>query len=391
MKNNKRICVITGSRAEYGLLRLTMKEILKSKQLDLQIIATGSHLSLDFGETYKEIEEDGFSIDKKLPILDGQDSAISIVKSISNAALLFANAFEDLNPDLIIVLGDRYEIFAAAYTAYALRIPIAHIHGGEVTEGAYDEAFRHAITKMSYLHFVSTNEYMRRVIQLGEEPERVFNFGATGIEAIKKVDLLSKKSLEKELDLTFKDKNILVTYHPETLNSKISPEGQIEIVLQTIEQFEDINFIFTKANADTGGMKINDRIQKFVEGKNNCNLFSSLGYKKYFSLLQYIDGVLGNSSSGIIEVPSFNIGTINIGNRQKGRVRSASVIDSELKVESIKTAIISLYDEGFRQIVEENKNPYDANHTSRNIVNKINEVSKDQIKMKSFYDLSVRV
>ena len=313
------------------------------------------------------------------------------MKSISNAALLFANAFEDLNPDLIIVLGDRYEIFAAAYTAYALRIPIAHIHGGEVTEGAYDEAFRHAITKMSYLHFVSTNEYMRRVIQLGEEPERVFNFGATGIEAIKKVDLLSKKSLEKELDLTFKDKNILVTYHPETLNSKISPEGQIEIVLQTIEQFEDINFIFTKANADTGGMKINDRIQKFVEGKNNCNLFSSLGYKKYFSLLQYIDGVLGNSSSGIIEVPSFNIGTINIGNRQKGRVRSASVIDSELKVESIKTAIISLYDEGFRQIVEENKNPYDANHTSRNIVNKINEVSKDQIKMKSFYDLSVRV
>jgi len=241
---------------------------------------------------------------------------------------------------------------------------------------------------MSYLHFVTTNDYMRRVIQLGEEPDRVFNFGAPGLEAIKTVNLLSKKNLENELDLTLKEKNILVTYHPETLNSQISPEEQIEILLKAIEELEDINFIFTKANADTGGMKINGKIQKFVEEKNNCTLFSSLGQKKYLSLLQYVDGVVGNSSSGIIEVPSFKISTVNIGKRQKGRVRSRSVIDSELKVQSIKAAILSLYDENFRQISQEGVNPYEAGETSKSIVSKINELSKDQVKIKSFYDLS---
>jgi len=388
MSNLKKICVVTGSRAEYGLLKLIMKEISENKELDLQIIATGSHLSSDFGNTYKEIEEDGFLINKKIPILHNQDSSDEIIQSISDATILYNKAFKELAPDMLVVLGDRYEIFAAVFTAYILNIPISHIHGGEVTEGAYDEAFRHSITKMSYLHFVTTNDYMMRVIQLGEEPDRVFNFGAPGLEAIKTVNLLSKKNLENELGLTLKEKNILVTYHPETLNSQISPEEQIEILLKAIEEFEDINFIFTKANADTGGMKINGKIQKFVEEKNNCTLFSSLGQKKYLSLLQYVDGVVGNSSSGIIEVPSFKISTVNIGKRQKGRVRSRSVIDSELKVQSIKAAILSLYDENFRQISQEGVNPYEAGETSKSIVSKINEFSKDQVKIKSFYDLS---
>ena len=388
MSKIKKICVITGSRAEYGLLKLIMKEISEHKELDLQILATGSHLSSDFGNTYLEIEEDGFFINKKIPILHNQDSSEKITQSIADATTLYSKSFKELAPDMLVVLGDRYEIFAASFTAYISNIPIAHIHGGEVTEGAYDEAFRHSITKMSYLHFVTTDEYMRRVIQLGEEPDRVFNYGAPGIEAIKKVDLLGKQDLINELDLNLKEKNILVTYHPETLNSVISPEDQIEILLNAIDELEDINFIFTKANADTGGMKINQRIQKFVEEKNNCTLFSSLGQKKYLSLLQYVDGVVGNSSSGIIEVPSFKIGTVNIGNRQKGRVRSSSVIDSELKAETIKAAILSLFEENFRQISQEGVNPYEAGETSKNIVSKINELSKDQIKIKSFYDLS---
>ncbi len=388
MSKIKKICVITGSRAEYGLLKLVMKEISEHKELDLQILATGSHLSSDFGNTYLEIEEDGFFINKKIQILDNQDSSEKILQSIADATTLYSKAFKELAPDMLVVLGDRYEIFTASFTGYISGIPIVHIHGGEVTEGAYDEAFRHSITKMSYLHFVAADEYMRRVIQLGEEPERVFNFGAPGLEAIKKVNLLGKQDLETQLDLTLKEKNILVTYHPETLNSEISPEDQIEILLNAVDELKDINFIFTKANADTGGMKINERIQRFAEEKSNCTLFSSLGQKKYLSLLQYVDGVVGNSSSGIIEVPSFKIGTVNIGNRQEGRVRSDSVIDSDLKVETIKEAILSLFNENFRKIFQEALNPYDAGETSKNIVSKINELSKGHIKKKSFYDLT---
>ena len=387
MSNKRKVCVITGSRADYGLLKFIIREIDENNQLELQIIATGSHLSPSFGNTFQEIEEDGFTITKKIPILGEKDSSDEVVSSISDAMVFFKESYNELKPDMIVVLGDRYEIFAAVVAAYTSKIPVTHIHGGELTEGAYDEAFRHSITKMSHLHFATTREYMNRVIQLGEEPSRVFNYGAPGLEAIKRLDLINKEDLEKELGMCFKKKNILVTYHPETLNIELSPQQQIAILLLAIEDLDDINFIFTKANADTGGLRINEKIEEFIDKRSNCVLFDSLGQKKYFSLLQYIDGVVGNSSSGIIEVPSFKIGTVNIGKRQKGRVKSKSIIDVELNTEDIKAAISSLYSEDFRNDCLGEENPYGNGETSKKIVDTINKFNKDRLMIKSFYDL----
>jgi len=388
MPKKRKICVISSSRADYGLLRLIMKGIEKSEDLELQIIATGMHLSPVFGNTFKEIEGDGFHITRKIKILDVDDTAKGIARSMGLVMSQFPECYKDLDPSLILVLGDRFEIFAAAAAAVVTGIPVAHIHGGEITIGAFDEAFRHSITKMSHLHFTATKEYEKRVIQLGEHPNRVFNVGAPGVEGIKKLQLLSKKEIEKFIGIDLRERNLLVTFHPETLNTSTTASQQLGNLLIALSELEDTIIIFTKANADTGGIAINKAIEDYVrQNKSNSVVHSSLGQLKYISLLKYVDGVVGNSSSGLIEVPSFNIGTINIGDRQKGRIRSKSIIDCDTTIDSIRSGLSKLYQTNFKEGIQSTENPYDGGETSKKIINILNEYSLENILKKYFYDI----
>ncbi len=384
----RKICVVTGTRAEYGLLYWLMKEIESSDELELQIIATGMHLSPEFGLTYKEIEKD-FKIDKKIEMLLSSDTSIGISKSMGLAQISFAEAFEDLKPDIIVVLGDRYEIFSSVSAAMISRIPIAHLHGGETTEGAFDEAIRHSITKMSHLHFTATEEYKNRVIQLGEQPNRVFNVGGMGIENVKRLKLLSKDEFEKSIDFKLNKKNILVTFHPVTLEDSTAKE-QFQELLTVIDELEDTNIIFTKANSDTNGRIINQMIDEYVSKNSKKSTgFTSLGQLRYLSALQYVDAVVGNSSSGLAEAPSFKIGTINIGDRQKGRIKAKSVIDSETNKTSILKSFSKLYSKEFQELLKESENPYGDGIASRKIIEIIKNEDLKNILKKSFYDLKV--
>ena len=324
----RKICVVTGSRAEYGILRGLMKAIKEDPELRLLIIATNQHLSRLQGETYKEIEHDGFTIDYKVYMADDDapDNANTTAKAISRGVAGFADAFDALKPDLLLILGDRYEMLAVASTALIYKIPIAHLHGGEITEGAFDDAIRHAITKMSHLHFTSTEAYRKRVIQLGEQPERVFNVGALGVENVMKNDFMSKVELEAEIKFKLTDKCFLCTYHPVTL-SNMSSETKVLNLLEALDSYKDYHIIFTYSNSDTNSQIIIKRIQEYVDkNKGRCMFIPSLGQKRYFSALKYMTAVIGNSSSGIIEVPSFGIPTLDIGDRQKGRIAADSVI-----------------------------------------------------------------
>ena len=308
----KRICVVTGTRAEYGLLYWLIKEVQADPALELQLIATGMHLSPEFGLTYQEIERE-FRIDKKIEMLLSSDSPIGISKSMGLAQISFAEAYAELQPDLIVLLGDRYEIFAAASAAMIARIPIAHLHGGETTEGAFDEAMRHSITKMSHLHFTATEEYRKRVIQLGEAPGRVFNVGGMGIENIERLPLLNKQELEQAIGFKLAEKNLLVTFHPVTWENATARQQFAEL-LAALDELQHTHIIFTKANSDTGGRVINQMIDDYVaENNHKAVTFTSLGQLRYLSALQFVDAMVGNSSSGLAEAPSFQIGTINIG------------------------------------------------------------------------------
>ena len=390
MSIKRKICVITGTRAEYGLLYWLMKEIKEDKDLELQIIATGMHLSYEFGLTYKEIEKD-FKIDKKIEMLLSSDTPIGISKSMGLAQISFAEAYDELKPDIVVVLGDRYEIFSAASAAMIARIPIAHIHGGETTEGAFDEAIRHSITKMSHLHFTATKEYKKRVIQLGENPKRVFNVGGMGIENIKRLKLLSKEEFEKSIGFKLNKKNILVTFHPVTLEKSTSKE-QFKELLDAIDELSETNIIFTKANSDTDGRIINQMIDDYVSKNSNKAIsFTSLGQLRYLSALQFVDAVVGNSSSGLIEAPTFKIGTINIGDRQKGRIKAKSVIDCKPKKEEIKKAFNKLYSKEFQNILKKVKNPYGDGMVSKKIVNILKSVELKDILKKSFYDIDFEI
>ena len=339
MNKVKKVCVITGTRAEYGILFNTLKELKKSKKINLQIIASGTHMERSYGLTYKLIENDGFIIDKKVKIIKNskEDSDFEIAKITSLAVYKFALAFKKLKPDLILVVGDRYEILAAAVAATLLKIPIAHIHGGEITEGSWDNTIRHCITKMSHLHFTATEEYYKRVIQLGEEPSRVFNVGGSGIENIKRLNLLSREELEKSINFKLNTKNVLVAFHPSTLENNTSKKHFLEL-LNSIDELENTNIILTKSNSDTDGRIINQLIDEYTSKNLNKSIgITSLGQLNYLSCLQYIDFIIGNSSSGLLEAPSFKIGTINIGNRQKGRIKAESVIDClPIKKDSFK-------------------------------------------------------
>ena len=381
-----KICFVTGTRAEYGLLYWLMRDIQKDPFFECQLIVTGMHLSPEFGLTYKEIEKD-FKIDKKVEMLLSSDTPVGISKSMGLAQISFAEAYQELKPDLTVVLGDRYEVFSAVSAAMIARIPVAHIHGGEVTEGAFDEAIRHSITKMSHLHFTSTEEYRSRVIQLGEYPNRVFNVGAIGLENKKRLKLLTKEEFEKGINFELNKKNILVTFHPVTLENSTA-EMQFNELLSAINELEDTHIIFTKANSDTDGRIINQLIDSYVSKNGQESIsFTSLGQLRYLSGMQYVDAVVGNSSSGIIEAPSFKIGTINIGDRQKGRVKAESVIDCQPDKDSILKVFNKLYSNEFKLLLENIKNPYEGTNTVNKIIREIKSSDLSDILKKTFYDL----
>jgi GDP/UDP-N,N'-diacetylbacillosamine 2-epimerase (hydrolysing) len=386
MSDVRKICIVTGARSEYGLLYWLMKEIEADEDLELHIIATGMHLSPEFGQTYKQIIQDGFSIDRKVEMLLSSDSEVGISKSMGLGMIGFADALSDLQPDLMLVLGDRFEIFSAVSVAMTAKIPVAHLHGGEKTEGAFDESIRHAITKMSHLHFTSTEEYRCRVIQLGEQPNRVFNVGATGIDNIKRLSLLSQSELEESISFEFGKRNLLITFHPVTLEYDTA-KVQFGYLLDVLDEQVDTHLIFTKSNADTDGRVINRMIDHYVsEHPEKAVAYTSLGHLHYLSAIQYVDGVVGNSSSGLLEAPSFKVGTINIGDRQSGRIKAKSIIDCEPSVEEIRTAIETLYSQPFQKQLNQIVSPYGDGGVAEKIVDTLRGFPLNGILKKKFYD-----
>lgn len=384
----KKICVVTGTRAEYGLLKPVIERVYKDTELELQLVVTGMHLSPEFGLTYQEIETDGYPITDKVEMLLSSDSNVGITKSMAVALMGFADSFERLRPDIVVILGDRYEMLMVASAAMIAKIPIAHIHGGELTEGLIDEAIRHSITKMSYLHFTTTNEYKKRVIQLGEQPERVYCVGALGVENIRNVALLKKDELEKSLGVTLTKKTVLITYHPVTLED-MTAQQQFQNILDAMDYQKDFYIIFTKANADTHGRIINQMIDEYVSKNSNRSIaFTSLGQLRYLSVLQFCYMVIGNSSSGLLEVPSFKIPTINIGERQRGRVCAKSVISCDNTLDAILESITLASSEDFRNKLQESINPYEKEHTSQQILAIMKKALDTGIDIKKkFYDL----
>ncbi len=384
----RKICVVTGTRAEYGLLKPVIEKLYHSSESELQLVITGTHLSEEFGSTWKEIEEDGYPIAARIPMPLDSDTPVGITRSMSVVLSGFADYFQQDRPNLVVVLGDRYEMLMVACASLMAGIPIAHIHGGEITEGAYDDAIRHCITKMSHLHFPSTEEYRNRIIQLGENPETVYNVGALGVENIKKLPLWTKERLEKDLGFSFSDHLILVTYHPTTLEDMDS-RRQFENLLSSIDRRPWLQVIFTKTNADTDGKIINQMISEYVDkNRERCHAFASLGQIRYLSILQFCRAVVGNSSSGIIEVPSFHIPTVNIGDRQKGRMAAESVIHCGYKVEEIEKALEKAFSTEFRQKAKKARNPYEGEDTSQRIVEKLLEAARNGIERKKhFYDI----
>ena len=383
----RKICIVTGSRAEWGLLSGLARKIADDPELELQIIATNMHLSPEFGLTYREIERQGFRINRKVEMLLSSDTANATGKSVGLATIGFSDAYEDLAPDMLLVLGDRYEILAAVTAALFYKIPVAHLHGGEVTEGAYDDAIRHAITKMSHLHFTSTEEYRRRVIQLGEQPERVFHVGAIGIDNIRHIDLLDKKVLEEQLDFPFDRKTVLVTYHPETLDA-IPTGEQFRNLLEALDDRQDIRIHFTLPNSDTGGRIIIRMIEEFVaRNKQRVRAYTSLGQLRYLSALQFVAAVVGNSSSGILEVPSFGKPTLDIGNRQKGRLAADSVVHCGVSGTEISEGLDRVLSDAFAKQAACTQNPYEKKDTALEIWRVLKNYPLNGIVQKTFYDI----
>ncbi|HIF58272.1 MAG TPA: UDP-N-acetylglucosamine 2-epimerase (hydrolyzing) [Rhodospirillales bacterium] len=382
----RQICVVTGTRAEYGLLRWLMEEIREAPGLELQIIATGMHLSPEFGLTYLEIEKDGFSIDRKVEMLLSSDTPSGVAKSMGLGLIGFGDALQQLQPDIMLVLGDRFELFSAVAAAMVARIPVAHLHGGESTEGAFDEAIRHSITKMSHLHFVAAEEYRKRVIQLGEHPERVFLVGGLGIDNIKKLELLDRPELETALEFKLGAKNLLVTFHPVTLEKESSAMQMTEL-LAALEKLKDTHLIFTMPNADTDSRILIGMIDQFVVKHPGARSYTSLGQLKYLSCIRHVDGVVGNSSSGLLEVPSFAKGTINIGDRQRGRLKTKSVIDCDPEQKSIAAALRKLYSKEFLLELETVQNPYGEGGASKKIVKILRDYPLESILKKPFHNL----
>lgn len=388
----KIISILTATRAEYGLLKPLIKKLIKEQEFDVRVVVTGMHLSSAFGLTYQEIEQDGVHIDRKIEILSESDTTTSVSKSMGLAMIRFAEYFDELEPHLLIVLGDRYETLAVCCAAMNARIPIAHLYGGETTEGAIDESIRHAITKMSYLHFTSTAEYRKRVIQLGESPDRVYQVGALGIENIMNTEFLTKEELEKAIQFSLDKPYAVVTFHPVTLEVD-DVKKQFEQVIKACTTNKQMKYIFTKANADAHGRIINELIDQYVFDNPNAVAFASLGMLRYLSALKGASMVIGNSSSGLIEAPSFQIPTINIGDRQKGRLQSTSVINCNTTQQEVEKAISQAEHDEFKEIAKNTVNPYGDGVVSGKIVEIIKaNILTDKIDLKKqFYNIDFEV
>jgi GDP/UDP-N,N'-diacetylbacillosamine 2-epimerase (hydrolysing) len=384
----KKVCVVTGTRAEYGLLRWVVEGIRQSPVLDLQLIATGMHLSPEFGMTVNAIETDGYHVDRKVEMLLSSDTAVGITKSMGLGMIGFADALAELKPDLMLLLGDRYEIFAAASAAMIARVPIAHLHGGETTEGAFDESIRHSITKMSHLHFVAAEEYRERVVQLGEDPAHVFKVGGLGVDSIHRLQLLSQDKLQEALNFRFLSRNLLVTFHPVTLECNTAAE-QMKELLATLSELSDTGLIFTMPNADTESRELFRKIQEFCEKHPQAKAYTSLGQLRYLSCMRHVDGIVGNSSSGLLEAPSFKKGTINIGDRQKGRLKAKSIIDCEPSRSSISNAIERMFSSQFQAQLSAVQNPYGDGGASEAIIKILESCSLNGILKKRFYNTSI--
>jgi len=385
MTTPRKICIVTGARAEYGLLYWLMKEIADDSELQLQVVATGMHLSPEFGLTYRQIEADGFTIDAKVEMLLSSDSAVGIAKSMGLGVIGFADALDRLKPDILVVLGDRFEILAAAQAALVSRIPIAHIHGGETTEGAFDEGIRHAISKMAQWHFVAAEPYRKRVVQMGESPDRVFNYGAPGLDQLSTLAWLERKDLEAALQIQLATPLFLVTYHPVTLAAG-NPEEPMAELLNALEAFPEATVIFTYPNADTGGRVLIECIDRFVaQNQKRARAFISLGQQRYLSLMREADVVIGNSSSGLTEAPALKKATVNIGDRQKGRLKASSVIDAAENSQDITQAIQLALSEEFRGNLAETVSLYGLGSVSQKIKTTLKAV-KPEVR-KAFFDI----
>ena len=388
----KKVCIITSSRAEYGALKNLISRFEEDQEVELQLLVTGTHLSPEFGLTYKEIEMDGFRIAEKNEMLLSSDTANGVTKSMGLAMIGFADDLVRLKPDIVIVSGDRYEILAAVIATMIARIPIIHLHGGEISEGAIDDVMRHAITKMSSLHFTSTEEYRKRVIQLGENPQHVYCVGALSVENIKKQKLLSKLDLEKSINFKLDKPYFVITYHPATIEEK-SAQKQFANLLNVLDKIEGYYFIFTKSNADAEGRSINAMIDCYIE-KNRKRAIgvTSLGMVRYLSALKYCEMVIGNSSSGLVEAPSFHIPTVNIGNRQKGRTRAKTVIDCGYEEKDIINAIEIALKMKVGNEIQKIENPYEGENTSKRVhetIKRYLDNDMNGLKSKRFYDINI--
>ena len=382
----RRICVVTGTRADYGLLRGILELVRQTPELELQLVATGMHLSPEFGLTYREIENDGYSLDARVDMQLDSDTPAGIARSMGLGLIGFGETLSRLRPDIMLVLGDRFEILSAVMAATVARIPIAHVHGGETTEGAFDEGIRHATTKMSHLHFVAAEEYRARVIQLGEDPERVFLVGGLGVDSIRNLKLLDRAELESRLDFQFGAKNLLITFHPVTLEDDTS-SAQMEELLGALHALPDTKLIFTMPNADTGGRALTAMVEEFVAAHPNARAYTSMGQLVYLSCIAQVDAVVGNSSSGLAEAPSFRKGTINIGDRQRGRLKAESVIDCTPDRAAIARAFERLYSPAFQVSLQSVRNPYGEGGASEKIVKVLKDYPLESVLKKTFYDL----
>lgn len=383
------ICIFTGARSDFGLLQPLIRAVMQDQQLQLHLIVTGSHLSADFGMTVCEIEDAGIPIARKIQILGDTDGSVDTAKAAGRALMGFAEALNELKPDIVVVLGDRYEAMAAAFGSLLLGVPVAHLHGGEITEGSTDDSFRHAITKLASLHFVAAEPYKARVIQMGENPDRVFLVGGLGVDAMLHLPLLNREDVERRLNFHIDGQTLLATIHPTTAGA-VDPSLECDEMLAALESKKSVRVIFTLANADAGGRQVNEKIKAFVaDNPTRSVCFESLGSQLYFSSLQFVKGMIGNSSSGLLEAPSFHIGTINIGPRQNGRLRSTSVIDCEADRRSIADALSRLFSAEFQRTVSSASNPYGSGGATPEILRVLKAVDLGKLAMKTFHDISM--
>ncbi|MBL7714984.1 MAG: UDP-N-acetylglucosamine 2-epimerase (hydrolyzing) [Bdellovibrionales bacterium] len=384
--NLRKVCVVTGSRADYGLLQGLLEEIRATQGLDLRVAVTGMHLSPRYGNTFDQIEKDGFQITHRVDVRLDQDTHLGISRSVGLGVSGFAEVFDKDRPDLVVVLGDRFEILAATQAAMLARIPIAHIHGGEITEGAVDESIRHAITKMANLHFVTADAHRKRVIQMGENPAHVFNTGAPGLDFIRKAKLLSRAEFEAETGFLLGAQNFLVTFHPVTLGTRSSKQSLADLLL-ALDSFPDAHLIFTRPNADADGRVISEMIDDYVsKAKQRRFVATSLGQIRYLSAMKNVQAVIGNSSSGIIEAPALKVATVNIGDRQKGRLSGPSVIHSADDAASIVKAIQKALSPQFQQQLATVSSLYGDGHASAKICQQIASVHLHDLQRKPFFD-----